>query len=114
MLSTHLPVLNRSTASVRKSFQSEKDSKGSSLFKQATNNNESETINKKVFSRYTREQKEELADEFVESAGKDGVNLLAKTPEGQHALAIIYDHVSDEAAEFLRQAHADQGATAVN
>jgi hypothetical protein len=73
MLTTKLSDLNRSTVSLRKPSHPKLDSKGKLLFKQAINSNQPEFLIKQEFSKHTQAHKEQLANEFVESAGREGI-----------------------------------------
>jgi hypothetical protein len=66
------------------------------------------------FQNRPKGKKTKLANDFVKSAGKDGLNKLAQTPNGQYALAIVYDHSSGEHRQLMEEAHKEQGNTAVD
>ncbi|MEW8351192.1 MAG: C2 family cysteine protease [Candidatus Thiodiazotropha taylori] len=90
-------------------------SAGKKLFiqtKQCQSNRE--TTIKKEFKKLPQNEKNILANDFITEAGQDGIELLSDTPDGQHALAEIYQYASDNQAAVIRSVHIKQGNTAVN
>jgi hypothetical protein len=84
------------------------------LFQQVVQSPQPETVIKKQFAKQTPEQRNNSANNFVKAAGRDGINKLAETPNGQHALAMIYDQTSGESRQFMEDVHQEQGGTAVD
>ncbi|MET0090978.1 MAG: hypothetical protein ABW068_13360 [Candidatus Thiodiazotropha sp.] len=87
---------------------------GQALYQQASQSPQPEALVKRQFEQRNRDQKTQLANEFIASAGREGINDLAATPDGQHALAVVYEHAGGEARDLVRQAHEEQGNTAVD
>ncbi|MEW8624536.1 MAG: hypothetical protein AB2551_02135, partial [Candidatus Thiodiazotropha sp.] len=73
-----------------------------------------EVLVKRQFEQRNQSQKSKLANEFITSAGPEGISQLAGTPDGQHALAVVYDHAGSEGRGLMRQVHEEQGNTAVD
>jgi hypothetical protein len=69
---------------------------------------------KRQFSQRNQNQKTKLANKFIKTAGREGVSQLSATPDGQHALAVVYDHAGREGKDLMRQVHEEQGNTAVD
>ncbi|MES9834610.1 MAG: hypothetical protein ABW139_20450, partial [Candidatus Thiodiazotropha sp. DIVDIV] len=87
---------------------------GQALYQQASQSQYPYALIKKQFGQSTQSQKTKVADEFVSAAGQEGLNQLAATPDGQHALAVVYDHAGDDTRHFMQQVHEEQGNTAVD
>ncbi len=87
---------------------------GQALYQQASQNPQPEAVVKRQFEQRNRDQKTQLANEFIASAGRQGINDLTATPDGQHTLAVVYEHAGDEARDLVRQVHEEQGNTAVD
>ncbi|MES9859421.1 MAG: hypothetical protein ABW160_21660 [Candidatus Thiodiazotropha sp. 4PDIV1] len=87
---------------------------GQALFQQATQSHQPDVLVKRQFEQRNQNQKSKLANEFVASAGREGVSQLAATPDGQHALAVVYDHAGSDGRGLMRQVYEEQGNTAVD
>jgi hypothetical protein len=87
---------------------------GQALFQQASQSNQPDTVVKRQFEQRTQGQKTNLANQFIDAAGRDGVNQIAATPDGQHALAEVYEHANSDGRALMRQVHEEQGNTAVD
>ncbi|MET0008632.1 MAG: EndoU domain-containing protein [Candidatus Thiodiazotropha sp. 6PLUC9] len=87
---------------------------GQSLFQQASQSHQPDVLVKRQFEQRNQNQKSKLANEFVASAGREGVSQLAVTPNGQHALAMVYDNAGSDGRGLMRQVHEEQGSTAVD
>ncbi|MET0010025.1 MAG: hypothetical protein ABW124_19640 [Candidatus Thiodiazotropha sp. 6PLUC9] len=87
---------------------------GQALYQQASQSQYPYDLIKKQFGQSTQSQKTKVADEFVNAAGQEGLNQLAATPDGQHALAVVYDHAGDDTRHFMQQVHEEHGNTAVD
>jgi hypothetical protein len=87
---------------------------GLSLYRQTVQSNDRESLVKSQFENLNPEQKNQLANQFVGAASRDGINKLAETPDGQHALREIYNNASEDQQAFMRQVHKAQGNTAVD
>jgi hypothetical protein len=59
-------------------------------------------------------QKTKLASEFAKVAGQEGVSQLSEIPNGQHALAVVNDHVEGEEQDLMRQMYQEQENMAVD
>jgi Flp pilus assembly pilin Flp len=87
---------------------------GKALFQKTVQSAQPEVQIKREFERQTPAQKLKSANQFIKAAGREGLNRLAQTPIGQHALAVIYDLASGESRQFMEDVHREQGATAVD
>ena len=87
---------------------------GHALFQQVSNSLQPEVVVKRQFEQRNQDQKTQLANDFIESAGRDGINDLATTPDGQHALAVVYEHADGDRIALMRQMYEGQGTTAVD
>ncbi|MET0051442.1 MAG: hypothetical protein ABW095_10235 [Candidatus Thiodiazotropha sp.] len=87
---------------------------GQALYQQSCQSQQPEVLVKRQFEQRTRDQQAQLANEFIASAGWEGINKLAATPSGQHALAVVYDHAAGQGRELMREVHEEQGNTAVD
>jgi hypothetical protein len=87
---------------------------GQALYQQASNSSQPDVVVKRQFEQQNQDQKTQLANEFIESAGREGIYHLASTPDGQHALAVVYNHAGSEGRGFMREAHEEQGHTAID
>lgn len=90
-------------------------SAGKNLFtqaKQCTSNREA--LIKREFKKLSQDEKSTLANDFISEADQEGIELLSETPDGQHALAEIYQHASGNQAAVIHSVHIKQGNTAVN
>jgi hypothetical protein len=87
---------------------------GETLFHQASQSRQPDVLIKRQFEQRNQNQKSKLANEFVNSAGREGIRQLAATPDGQHALAVVYDHAGSDGRGMMRQVHEEQGNTAVD
>jgi hypothetical protein len=81
---------------------------GQALYQQASSSYQPDVVVKRQFEQRNQDQKTQLANEFIESAGREGIVHLASTPEGQHALAVVYDHAGSEGRGFMREVHEEQ------
>ncbi|MEJ2407335.1 MAG: hypothetical protein P8171_24280 [Candidatus Thiodiazotropha sp.] len=87
---------------------------GQALYQQASSSYQPDVVVKRQFEQQNQDQKTQLANEFIESAGREGIYHLASTPDGQHALAVVYNHAGREGRGFMREAHEEQGHTAID
>jgi hypothetical protein len=60
------------------------------LYRRTSLSSERECQVKEAFSNCCSNEKEQLADDFVKEAKREGLNQLAERPDGQHALAEVY------------------------
>ncbi|MEJ2611492.1 MAG: DUF1521 domain-containing protein [Candidatus Thiodiazotropha sp.] len=97
-------IQNRDTAS---------QTPGKLLFQKTILSSHRETLIKHRFEHSNNNQNTELADQFIDSAGRDGIIQLSQTPDGQHALKIVYDHAGEHSREFMKKVQEEQGFTAV-
>jgi hypothetical protein len=111
-------LTTRATASSQTAVSANPDAAGQTagqvLYQQASQSPQPEAMVKRQFDQRNQSQKTQLANEFITSAGREGINSLAITPEGQHALAVVYDHAGGEGRDLMRQVHEEQGNTAVD
>ncbi|MCG7936544.1 MAG: hypothetical protein JAY68_18025, partial [Candidatus Thiodiazotropha taylori] len=82
----------RSYTAVNSGMDSAQQSEGKTLFQQASQSHQPDVLIKRQFEQRNQTQKSKLANEFIASAGREGISQLAATPDGQHALAVVYDH----------------------
>jgi hypothetical protein len=87
---------------------------GQTLYQQAIQSQHPDTLIKEQFEQTPHPEKTKLANQFVNVAGREGLNLIAATPDGQHALATVYSHSGGDARQLLREVHKEQGNTAIN
>ncbi len=109
-------LTTRATASSQTAVSANPDSAGQTagqaLYQQASQSPQpeaTEAMVKRQFEQRNQDQQTQLANEFIESAGREGIYHLASTPEGQHALAVVYDHAGSEGRGFMREVHEEQG-----
>ncbi|MCG7997706.1 MAG: hypothetical protein JAZ06_20060 [Candidatus Thiodiazotropha taylori] len=95
-------------------MDSAQQSEGKTLFQQASQSHQPDVLIKRQFEQRNQTQKSKLANEFIASAGREGISQLAATPDGQHALAVVYDHADSDGRGLMRQMHEEQGSTAVD
>jgi hypothetical protein len=95
-------------------MDSAQQTEGETLFQQASQSHQPEVLVKRQFEQRNQNQKSKLANEFIASAGREGISQLAATPDGQHALAVVYDHAGSDGRGAMRQVHEEQGNTAVD
>ncbi|MEW8261843.1 MAG: hypothetical protein AB2736_05730, partial [Candidatus Thiodiazotropha taylori] len=93
---------------------SAQQSEGKTLFQQASQSHQPDVLIKRQFEQRNQTQKSKLANEYIASAGREGISQLAATPDGQHALAVVYDHADSDGRGLMRQMHEEQGSTAVD
>ncbi|MCG7983389.1 MAG: hypothetical protein JAY90_11660 [Candidatus Thiodiazotropha lotti] len=89
-------------------------SEGETLFQQASQSYQPDVLVKRQFEQRNQTQRNKLANEFISSAGREGISQLAATPEGQHALSVVFDHTGSDGRGLMRQVHEEQGSTAVD
>lgn len=87
---------------------------GETLFQQASQSHQPEVLVKRQFEQCNQTQKSKLANEFIEAADREGISQLAATPDGQYALAVVYDHAGSDGRGTMHQVHEEQGNTAVD
>ncbi|MCG7926091.1 MAG: hypothetical protein JAY67_11165 [Candidatus Thiodiazotropha taylori] len=104
----------RSYTAVNSGMDSAQQSEGKTLFQQASQSHQPDVLIKRQFEQRNQTQKSKLANEFIASAGREGISQLAATPDGQHALAVVYDHADSDGRGLMRQMHEEQGSTAVD
>ncbi|MCG8039473.1 MAG: hypothetical protein JAZ19_20855 [Candidatus Thiodiazotropha taylori] len=104
----------RSYTAVNSGMDSAQQSEGKTLFQQASQSHQPDVLIKRQFEQRNQTQKSKLANEFIASAGREGISQLAATPDGQHALAVVYDHAGSDGRGLMRQMHEEQGGTAVD
>jgi hypothetical protein len=95
-------------------MESAQQTEGETLFQQASQSRQPDVLVKRRFEQRSQSQKSKLANEFIASAGREGISQLAATPDGQHALAVVYDHAGSDGRGTMRQVHEEQGNTAVD
>ncbi|MBV2121690.1 MAG: hypothetical protein KUF74_09565 [Candidatus Thiodiazotropha sp. (ex Ctena orbiculata)] len=95
-------------------MDSAQQSEGKALFQQASQSHQPDVLIKHQFEQRNQTQRSKLANEFIASAGREGISQLAATPDGQHALAVVYDHAESDGRGLMRQMHKEQGSTAVD
>ncbi|MEW8626342.1 MAG: hypothetical protein AB2551_11360 [Candidatus Thiodiazotropha sp.] len=104
----------QSYTAVDSGMGSTQQTEGETLFQQASQSHQPEVLVKRQFEQRNQSQKSKLAIEFISSAGREGISQLAATPDGQHALAVVYDHAGSDGRGLMRQVHEEQGNTAVD
>ncbi|MEW8218220.1 MAG: hypothetical protein AB2770_07685 [Candidatus Thiodiazotropha taylori] len=104
----------RSYTAVNSGMDSAQQSEGKTLFQQASQSHQPDVLIKRQFEQRNQTQKSKLANEYIASAGREGISQLAATPDGQHALAVVYDHADSDGRGLMRQMHEEQGSTAVD
>jgi hypothetical protein len=86
---------------------------GQALYQQVIQSHQRELLIQRRFEQFSGRQTK-LADEFVSAAGRDGINTLAETPDGQQALRSIYEYAGKDSREFMQNVHHEQGTTAID
>ncbi|MCG7923852.1 MAG: hypothetical protein N0C81_00855 [Candidatus Thiodiazotropha lotti] len=104
----------QSYTAVNSGMESAQQSEGETLFQQASQSHQPDVLVKRQFEQRNQTQRNKLANEFISSAGREGISQLAATPDGQHTLAVIYDHAGSYGRGLMRQVHEEQGNTAVD
>jgi hypothetical protein len=104
----------QSYTAVNSGMEGGQKTEGETLFRQASQSHQPEVLVKRQFEQRNQNQKSKLANEFVSSAGREGISQLAATPDGQHALAVVYDYAGTDGRGMMRQVHEEQGNTAVD
>ncbi|MCG7967637.1 MAG: hypothetical protein JAY63_13645 [Candidatus Thiodiazotropha taylori] len=104
----------QSYTAVISGMDSAQQSEGKTLFQQASQSHQPDVLIKRQFEQRNQSQRSKLANEFIASAGREGISQLAATPDGQHALAVVYDHADSDGRGLMRQMHEEQGSTAVD
>ncbi|MCG8486744.1 MAG: hypothetical protein MI756_04675 [Chromatiales bacterium] len=104
----------QSYTAVNSGIDGAQQTEGETLFQQASQSHQPEVLVKRQFEQRNQSQKSKLANEFISSAGREGISQLAATPGGQHALAVVYDHAGSDGRGLMRQVHEEQGNTAVD
>ncbi|MCG8125448.1 MAG: hypothetical protein N0E55_16045 [Candidatus Thiodiazotropha taylori] len=104
----------QSYTAVISGMDSAQQSEGKTLFQQASQSHQPDVLIKRQFEQRNQTQKSKLANEYIASAGREGISQLAATPDGQHALAVVYDHADSDGRGLMRQMHEEQGSTAVD
>jgi hypothetical protein len=107
-------TLAQSYTAVNSGVGGAQQTEGETLFKQASQSHQPEVLVKRQFEQRNLSQKSKLANEFISSAGREGIIQLASTPDGQHALAVVYNHAGSDGRGMMRQTHEAQGNTAVD
>jgi hypothetical protein len=86
-------LTTRATTSSQTAVSANPDSAGQTagqaLYQQAGQSPQPEAMVKRQFEQRNQSQKTQFANEFIESAGREGINNLASTPAGQYALAVV-------------------------
>jgi hypothetical protein len=113
-MTTSIGSPNQSTLSNDQKVNSEDQNSSRLLFQQVADSTNPELLIKGVFERVAPEKRESFADQFIFAAGKDGLDSISATPEGQHALATVYDHATTDGRGYMREVHENQGNTAVD
>jgi hypothetical protein len=114
-LNASVQTQNGSSAlSVTGSADATASSSAQGLYQQAVQSSQPEALIKKQFAQQTPAQRTRTANKFVKTAGREGINKLAQTPNGQQALAVVYEQTSGESRQFMEDVHQEQGATAVD
>ncbi|MEJ2622442.1 MAG: CdiA family toxin C-terminal domain-containing protein [Candidatus Thiodiazotropha sp.] len=104
----------QSYTAVNSGMDGAQQTEGETLFQQASQSHQPDVLVKRQFEQRNQNQKSKLANEFITSAGREGISQLAATPDGQHALAVVYDHAGSDGRGTMRQVHEEQGNTAVD
>ncbi|MCG7976354.1 MAG: hypothetical protein JAZ16_14955, partial [Candidatus Thiodiazotropha taylori] len=104
----------RSYTAVNSGMDGAQQTEGDTLFQQASQSHQPDVLVKRQFEQHNQTQRSKLANEFISSAGREGISQLAATPDGQHALAVVYDHAGSDGRGMMRQVHEEQGGTAVD
>ncbi|MCG7956070.1 MAG: hypothetical protein JAY91_11150 [Candidatus Thiodiazotropha endolucinida] len=104
----------QSYTAVISGMDSAQQSEGKTLLQQASQSHQPDVLIKRQFEQRNQTQRSKLANEFIASAGREGISQLAATPDGQHALAVVYDHADSDGRGLMRQMHEEQGSTAVD
>jgi hypothetical protein len=113
-------IFNNSTASNQASVAPDQGviasglNNGRALYQQANQSSQPDVVVNQQFNQVSQIQKTKLANEFVLSAGRDGINQLSATPEGQSALAVVYNYANSDCKKLMRDVHEEQGNTAVD
>ncbi len=92
----------------------DRQTRGRLLYRRASLSTDRERLVKEEFSGCCSDEREQIANDFIKEAKREGLNQLAEQPDGQHALAEVYRHAGSECAEFMQCVHREQGNTAVN
>ncbi|MBV2090359.1 MAG: hypothetical protein KUF72_05680 [Candidatus Thiodiazotropha sp. (ex Ctena orbiculata)] len=104
----------QSYTAVNRGIGSAQQSEGETLFQQASQSHQPDVLIKRQFDQCNQSQKSKLANEFISRAGREGISQLAATPDGWHALAVVYDHAGSDGRRMMCQVHEEQGNTAVD
>ncbi|MCG7897608.1 MAG: hypothetical protein JAY85_04035 [Candidatus Thiodiazotropha weberae] len=104
----------QSYTAVNSGMERAQQSEGEILFQQASRSHQPDVLVKHQFEQRNQNQKRKVANEFISSAGREGISQLAATPDGQYALVVVYDHAGSDGRGLMRQVHEEQGNTAVN
>ncbi|MEJ2609806.1 MAG: C2 family cysteine protease [Candidatus Thiodiazotropha sp.] len=110
---TNISLIKATTLADRTSNTTQQ-TRGQILWHKTNLSSEREQLVKEAFSHCCSNEKQQLADDFVKEAKREGLNNLAETPDGQYALAEVYRHASKDSAELMRDVNREQGSTAVN
>ncbi len=79
------------------------------LYRSAVNSpGQAERTFQHTFGRLDRDQQQQLAGRFIDSLGGSGLDALAQTVGGQHALLCVYDHADCETRNFMTFVHKRQ------
>ncbi len=79
------------------------------LYRSAVNSpNQAERTFQRAFGGLDRDQQQHLAGRFIDSLGGSGLDTLAQTVGGQHALLCVYDHADCETRNFMTFVHKRQ------
>lgn len=113
-MTTSIGSPNKSTFSNDQRVNSEDQTSGRLLYQRVAESTNPELLVKGAFERAVPEKQESFADQFIFAAGKEGLDSISTTPEGQHALATVYDHATADGRGYMREVHEKQGNTAVD
>ena len=108
------PLGYKATASANNTTDSNQQTRGQLLYRRTSLSSERELLVKEAFSDCCSDEKEQLANDFIKEAKREGLNKLAEMPDGQYALAEVYSHAGSNSAKYMRRVHREQGNTAVN
>jgi alkylhydroperoxidase/carboxymuconolactone decarboxylase family protein YurZ len=89
-------------------------STGQTLFQQTIQSHQREELVTRRFESVAQEKAIELADDFIDAAGQEGVDTIAETADGQHALGVVYRQAGKWGRELLKQWHQKQGSTSID
>jgi hypothetical protein len=109
-----MPITSNQSSGIQQNPPNIDKKSGYTLYNQTAQSNQRESLVKGQFEKLYPEQRNQLANQFVDAASRQGINKIAETPDGQHALKEIYNNASKDQQAFMREVHKAQGNTAVD